>query len=308
MNREACAALALATVWVGHGCAPVMPGYAALEDCIAPGDEDGDGVEACFDPDCFGHPTCPILGEDCTNGYEDDGDGLVDCLDSECAPLAVCTGGGDGPGSDAGTGGGGGGGGGGGTASGVGAACTGGAGCSAGTACLDELSTGFPGGYCSAPCAAGCGAGATCVAELDLCLQTCGTTADCRAGYACWPDSAGGPGTCFPLCDTDADCPDTGLCNAYVGFCGYPPRGAGGVGAACTVGDDCESLRCLTDADGFPGGYCYSLCDAAAGLCPGDGACTPVSDGLGVCMDGCASGADCRSGYVCDPSYATCNP
>jgi len=49
------------------------------EDCDSPGDEDGDGLADCDDPDCIG--SCP---EDCTNGVDDDGDGDTDCDDTDC--------------------------------------------------------------------------------------------------------------------------------------------------------------------------------------------------------------------------------
>lgn len=53
------------------------------EVCSGALDEDGDTLVDCEDPDCVTDPAC-ALGEDCINGEDDDGDGLVDCDDPEC--------------------------------------------------------------------------------------------------------------------------------------------------------------------------------------------------------------------------------
>jgi len=93
-----------------------------VEDCITFGDEDGDGLENCDDPDCatasicvdeeicdngadedldlaidcddsdcFGDADCLVEG-DCDDGVDFDGDGLVDCDDPDCAAELVCIG------------------------------------------------------------------------------------------------------------------------------------------------------------------------------------------------------------------------
>ncbi len=57
------------------------------EDCLSPGDDDGDGFINCSDSDCSTHASCP---EDCFNGTDDDADGDIDCSDSECFGELIC--------------------------------------------------------------------------------------------------------------------------------------------------------------------------------------------------------------------------
>ncbi len=56
-----------------------------VEDCGASGDEDGDGLADCEDPDCV-----DLCMEDCGNELDDDGDGLTDCEDPECVGDGAC--------------------------------------------------------------------------------------------------------------------------------------------------------------------------------------------------------------------------
>lgn len=77
--------------------------------------------------------------------------------------------------------------------------------------------------------------------------------------------------------------------------------GTSAVGGACAQHTDCQAgLFCDTT---LPGGYCTM--DCTYDPCPGDGVCYQFSDGVDVyplCLDGCATDADCRQGegYVCD--------
>lgn len=58
---------------------------ALVEDCTTPGDEDGNGVADCADPDCADAPACqPTCSDGAQNGAETD----VDC-GGRCAPCAV---------------------------------------------------------------------------------------------------------------------------------------------------------------------------------------------------------------------------
>ena len=59
------------------------------ENCFMAGDEDGDGLEECDDPNCTYYVGCLSL-ENCTNTLDDDGDGLVDCDDPDCANFGGC--------------------------------------------------------------------------------------------------------------------------------------------------------------------------------------------------------------------------
>ena len=58
-----------------------------VEGCESAGDEDGDGLADCEDPDCV--EQCM---EDCGNELDDDGDGLIDCQDEECHGDEACQG------------------------------------------------------------------------------------------------------------------------------------------------------------------------------------------------------------------------
>ena len=61
------------------------------EDCAAAGDEDGDGLENCDDPDCATDPACEMVTpEDCATPGDEDGDGLADCADPDCAGTDEC--------------------------------------------------------------------------------------------------------------------------------------------------------------------------------------------------------------------------
>ncbi len=109
----------------------------------------------------------------------------------------------------------------------------------AGEICLDEDSTDFPGGTCSADCT-GRNDGDFCVGtdptsgiclvfeEGDgLCLPSCTTTTECRDGYVCTVDEGDanpqGYGFCLPgcqvlACPSDRVCDISGLCLEQMSF------------------------------------------------------------------------------------------
>ncbi|HEY4177253.1 MAG TPA: DUF4215 domain-containing protein [Kofleriaceae bacterium] len=77
----------------------------ADENCAMTGDEDGDGLANCADPDCSDAPcsddhlcdsasgmcACANTTElRCGDGTDDDCDGKIDCADSDCATDAAC--------------------------------------------------------------------------------------------------------------------------------------------------------------------------------------------------------------------------
>jgi cysteine-rich repeat protein len=74
-------------------------------------------------------------------------------------------------------------------------------------------------------------------------------------------------------------------------------------GIACTSDAQCDSGRCLGEADfGWPnGGYCTGLCPLTTPDCPGGGLCVDVGfdNGNGLCFSTCEAPADCRAGYDC---------
>jgi hypothetical protein len=69
-----------AAVGPAVGPTPMTP-----ELCRVGGDEDGDGLANCEDPDCWGS-RCP---EDCFGAGDEDADGLTECEDADC--VAACS-------------------------------------------------------------------------------------------------------------------------------------------------------------------------------------------------------------------------
>lgn len=61
---------------------PPPPPPPTAEDCTTHGDEDGDSLADCFDPDCNLAPRCHETLV-CRDGNDNDGDGFVDCRDDE---------------------------------------------------------------------------------------------------------------------------------------------------------------------------------------------------------------------------------
>ena len=79
-----------------------------------------------------------------------------------------------------------------------------------------------------------------------------------------------------------------------------PAPVTGETGIACGADTDCDAAEtCVTDADGFTGGYCSRQCGSDA-ECPMGSHCGDN----GFCMDECAVDADCRTGYLCFDSDA----
>lgn len=154
-------------------------------------------------------------------------------------------------------------------------------------AALNGQSTGWPGGYCLAPCGGGqnscrgCPAGSACVVAgaegQSYCLQGCAAQSDCRSGYACAakPDSAhGSQAVCVPPqgCTSDSDCP---------------------------VGERCQGGGCVDPyADG--GSTCL-LCGDGGSFGAGSGAGSTGSGGDGAAKPagcGCAGGSGSGSAWA----------
>jgi hypothetical protein len=157
----------------------------------------------------------------------------------------------------------------------------------------------------------------------SLCFDRCDPAAsDCRAGYECF-DLGGGYGVCTPepecgngIVENGEECDPPGAdCTADCQGTGTAP-----VGDPCTSAMDCEGNWCLSEADGYPLGYCvYAGCDLAVpDSCASHGAdaiCVnfgTASDPYGVCMDGCSPGPGaCRTDYSCtqlSPGVRICQP
>lgn len=170
--------------------------------------------------------------------------------------------------------------------------------------CLEELTSGFPGGLCTETCGT-CTAGVCAFIPwlgASYCLPDCG---GCRTGYSCFNFYGMFPSeACFPHCEDDGEC-DSNDCNGYTGTCNLPVSGSRN-GDACGQDSDCRGYHC-EPPPGWVGGYCMSPCDmTTTGDCPGDGVCMDHSGGnwgdMGLCYDGCVNGGDCRStNYNCEP-------
>ncbi len=93
----------------------------------------------------------------------------------------------------------------------------------ASASCLPE-STGFPGGYCTAPCSNnGCPDNGECVSNYDptgasTCVSTCRGNTDCRNGYLC-VQVPGAPSVCMPPCTKVNWCNRGERCNQQSGLC-----------------------------------------------------------------------------------------
>lgn len=99
--------------------------------------------------------------------------------------------------------------------------------------------------------------------------------------------------------------PDTG---PVMQDAGNPPV-EGDIGEPCGSMSDCESY-CITEADGFPGGYCTAACDAD-NPCPSGSTCTPVGMGSSICLADCdptSTDRTCRMGYGCAESFMLPGP
>lgn len=60
------------------------------EVCDDGADNDDDGATDCDDPDCTGHPACPLPVEVCDDGMDNDADGDTDCDDPDCDGDPAC--------------------------------------------------------------------------------------------------------------------------------------------------------------------------------------------------------------------------
>ena len=176
---------------------------------------------------------------------------------------------------------------------GVGEACSGARECLSG-ACFVGMP--WAGGYCSTE---GCnpltcaGIGGTCVVD---------------------PVLPSGEAFCALPCETDRECRSSYACRQAIGIsrearvCLPPPPPEpvkANDGEACQTGADCSGGTCLTEADGWPGGYCTTVncqtrvdCASVGGV---DNRCYQNPQGPNLCVRICTSNAECRADYVCDP-------
>lgn len=221
---------------------------AALEDCSAPGDEDGNNVADCADAACSSVPACQPAAEDCNNGTDDDGDGAVDCADLNCATAEVCDGEDCTDGADN---------------DGDGASDCDDEDCAADTACAELICNDATDN------------------DLDGAVD-CDDT-DCANATNCIPEVACADGADNDQ-DGDTDCNDTdcaGDANCIPETCG---NGALDVGEACDgadlAGQSCNSL-------GFVGGFllCRDDCGFDTSNCDAPGCGNGVVEAGEACDD-----------------------
>ncbi|MCB9655548.1 MAG: hypothetical protein H6729_15610 [Deltaproteobacteria bacterium] len=138
----------------------------------------------------------------------------------------------------------------------------------------------------------------------ETCDGNCPTT--CNDEDPCTMDVlTGSAGTC------NAECTHTpvSVCASGDGCCGLgcspimdDECGVGrAVGEACTVGDECVTRACQSEAQsGWTGGYCTAECRLdeecdATSYC----ALPANASSLGACLRRCEADEDCRDGYAC---------
>lgn len=149
---------------------------------------------------------------------------------------------------------------------------------------------GWPGGFCTIPCAdrTVCDDGVSynlCVPssgdEGSFCERKCVNGYDCaRDGYSCANIGGFEPasgGRCIGFCVADADCGSGAFCDTYTGECkatGEAVSSGAAVGDACDEDTDCRSgdrteraiTACIREvnssgsATGYLGGYCLNSC------------------------------------------------
>ena len=256
------------------------PACVGVEICTNGLDDDFDGLADCQDDECFGDPNCNFGFEAfCADFFDNDFDGLTDCEDPDCAFDPSCGICGDG------------------FISGFEQCDDGnfndGDGCSSACVfefCGDGIIQGSLGEECEPPGVNGCDDSCQ-VANTEVCENNPNDLTD---------DDGDGLSDC-----SDDDCFGEAACSI----------GIRKTGAACTTHSECDSVNgapaCLENPFGaanFPGGYCSEFCDAS-GACAGAGTLGGIcfNPGLAqsICLDVCASQANCRAGYICTAALGT---
>ncbi len=190
--------------------------------------------------------------------------------------------------------------------------------CVADLDCDSKLCTLFAKGTCKIGAAAclsdeQCGASAPCVldpaAEKGTCSAPCATDKACPTGGVCIPGTSSS-GTCEPSCKgpkDDASCggvpglecvwgkplpSPNGLQPSTYACAARPP---GSTGSNCSIGKDCKSLQCFTNA-AQTAGFCLAKC-GTAGFCPFGTIC--VDNGVTLCQRLCYLDEDCPPQMAC---------
>jgi hypothetical protein len=164
-----------------------------------------------------------------------------------------------------------------------------------------------PGGYCTEICnptsaqAQQCGVGATCAAvspaapTTGLCLASCTP----GVGTECTVVRTGDPNAARYGCSTQAFGEQLGSGGVCLEF-----TSGADVGGACASTGDCQlGGLCLPEStSNLGGGYCSDLCTSGSNTDPCAAGQVCFNTGtVGLCLDGCTTDADCRTGddYAC---------
>jgi hypothetical protein len=183
--------------------------------------------------------------------------------------------------------------------------------------CMTEASWGMPKGECSGTCTtlgAACAGGGVCVqggsgnycrTKCSCSGTYCSNNGGCRAGYGCATvlydasNQASQVDICIPICNSNSQC-SSGQCNLYSGWCEATST-RHKTGDTCTQDSDCESYYCLTDAtDGWPNGYCTTICNSSDPVCPDGNWCNKYDSypGVSFCYEKCTYSWDCPRWYT----------
>lgn len=178
---------------------------------------------------------------------------------------------------------------------------------------------GMTGEPCDAHSDCGGGMEGFCIRESSgwregYCSRTCVVDSDCGSGRHCgFIPAGGGDGACVDNCASDADCRMDGYtCHnadedaGGVDECAPAATGMGDIGDPCVGAWDCAGGvdgRCLTEATGSLGGFCYEVECVTDTDCPANSHCGNFGDAMdpvNICTPDCTTDADCRaSGYAC---------
>lgn len=175
-----------------------------------------------------------------------------------------------------------------------------------------------------------------CMQEASSACSEPASQAECPHGSKCWGMAGTTYHLCFPDCDTYSCagvCDDSGTCTVATsdtscdGTCsplcvnssgnedwGTGPATDGSVGSMCETDADCsaDAPDCINDYPGLinpmVGGYC-TVRNCGQDDCPSGSTCLSIEGtDLSMCLDRCASSADCRQGYSCFGGTNTCFP
>lgn len=154
--------------------------------------------------------------------------------------------------------------------------------------------TGVPLGQPGCTAEPDCGQCGVC---MDACMCQKGDVALCSNACAGQGGSSGGGGTA-----------GAGASSGSGGGGGSTTPPPGDPGAPCQADGDCKGTnpKCLTEAAGWPNGYCTDS-GCTSGGCPTGSECFQTTSNNNYCLVTCTDKSQCPSGYACH-SAGACVP